>query len=193
MLKKKKDYRRENDITELVKNLDSIGIRVLRNELVKHRTGNLGEIQIIGLEDAIIEKTDIDLAFRGLNENYLDDNTRKNIRNCFTPKKTRIHTLNKSSRLRICITHTPDMEMITNLAGRGVDLILCGHTHGGQVRLPGVGAIITGSKIRAKYASGLFYFKDFVLYTSRGLGEGRYSPFRFYCQPEASLIKVYYC
>ena len=181
---------------ELAKKLDSIGIRVLRNELVKHKTGDLDEIQIIGLEDAIIEKTDIDIAFRGLNEGYedcIDDNNRKNIKNYFIPKKTRIHTLNNNSRLRICITHTPDMNMIAKLAGRGVDLILCGHTHGGQVRLPGVGAIITGSKIRAKYASGLFYFRNFVLYTSRGLGEGRYSPFRFYCQPEASLIMVYYC
>jgi predicted MPP superfamily phosphohydrolase len=193
MLKKRKDYRRENDVKELAKKLDSIGVRVLRNEQVKHRTGNLDEIQIIGLEDAMIDKTDIDLAFRGLNKNYLDDNSRKDIKNYFTPKKTRIHTLNNSSRLRICITHTPDMNMIAKLAGRDVDIILCGHTHGGQVRLPGVGAIITGSKIRAKYASGLFYFKDFVLYTSRGLGEGRYSPFRFYCQPEASLIRVYYC
>ena len=218
MIRRKKEYRRVNDVTDLIKKLDSTGIRVLRNQNVTHRlvgqsdtrttstghgyrveaeTDHLIELNIIGLEDAIIEKTDIDSAFNGLiadsqnkqNEKAAGHRTGK--KEYFQQNKSRMHSLNDKGRLKICITHTPDMDMLVELAKRGADLVLCGHTHGGQVRLPGIGALITGSKIKAKYASGLFYFNDFILYTSRGLGEGRYSPFRFYCQPEASLLRIY--
>jgi predicted MPP superfamily phosphohydrolase len=104
--------------------------------------------------------------------------------------KVNIHKLNDNQKIEICLTHTPDMDLFGLLVENGVDIIFSGHTHGGQVRLPGIGAIISGCNIKARYASGLFYFKQFVLYVSRGLGEGRYSPFRFYCQPEATVIKV---
>ena len=83
------------------------------------------------------------------------------------------------------------MDLLVDLSDKNVDVVLCGHTHGGQIRLPGVGALISGCNIKTKYCSGLFYFNNFVLYTTKGLGEGRYSPFRFYCQPEATLIKFY--
>ncbi len=218
MLKRKKEYRRENDVMGLSKNLDSVGIRVLRNSMVRialkeipdsapggtweryhHRLegDQIGEVQIIGLEDAIIEKTDIALAFKELNadfkNNYSGASSARNRKEYFKQRKSKVHNLNNSGSVRICITHTPDMDMMVELVKRGIDIILCGHTHGGQVRLPGVGALLTGSKIKARFASGLFYFRDFVLYTSRGLGEGRYSPFRFYCQPEASLISIFKC
>ena len=79
-----------------------------------------------------------------------------------------------------------------DLGQLGTDIIISGHTHGGQVRLPVIGAILSGCNIRTRYASGLFYFKQFVLYVNRGLGEGRYSQFRFFCQPEASLLTFYF-
>jgi predicted MPP superfamily phosphohydrolase len=225
MIRRKKEYRRENDVSGLIKNLDSIGIKVLRNEAAilnlkslsnpeaerakNSHSGNDGhvlsridEVQLVGLEDAIIEKTDIDTAFQDLADGFQKKN---NVNDCnyemagerdtdyFKLNKEKVHKLNNRGKIRVIITHTPDMELIAELTKRGADIILCGHTHGGQVRLPGVGALITGSKIKAKYASGLFYFRDFVLYTSRGLGEGRYSPFRFFCQPEASLIRIHNC
>jgi predicted MPP superfamily phosphohydrolase len=104
--------------------------------------------------------------------------------------KVNFHKLKNNQKIEICLTHTPDMDLFGRLVENGVDIIFSGHTHGGQVRLPGIGAIISGCNIKARYASGLFYFKQFVLYISRGLGEGRYSPFRFYCQPEAAVIEV---
>ena len=109
----------------------------------------------------------------------------------FESSSSSLHTLNTAGTIRIAFTHTPDMDLLVDLSDKNVDVVLCGHTHGGQVRLPGVGALISGCNIKTKYCSGLFYFNNFVLYTTRGLGEGRYSPFRFYCQPEATLIKFY--
>ena len=84
-----------------------------------------------------------------------------------------------------------DMDKIATLHKKDVDIVLSGHTHGGQVRLPLIGAIISGCKIKTRFASGLFYFKKMVLFTSRGLGEGKYSQFRCYCPPEAVRISIY--
>ena len=117
--------------------------------------------------------------------------TKNRIKDYFKPIKKNLHSLNNKGKIRLCLTHTPDMKLIAGLASRGADIVLCGHTHGGQIRLPKIGALISGCKIKTKYACGLFYFKNFILYITRGLGEGRYSPFRFYCHPEASLIRVY--
>lgn len=216
MLKKKRYYSRENDVTSLIEKLDSIGIKVLRNESIIHRLGpetnpdeskskrdkssfqekdRINEVQIIGVEDAIIEKSDAGLAFKEFAGALKEDGNvyGRAEKNCFLPGRGNIHRLKNHGKIRISMTHTPDMRLISELSARGADIILCGHTHGGQIRIPGLGALITGCKLRARYASGLFYFKDFVLYISRGLGEGRYSPFRFFCQPEASLIKIYNC
>jgi len=112
-------------------------------------------------------------------------------REVFEKNYTNIHSLNNENRILICLTHTPDMDLFVELADKDTDIIFCGHTHGGQVRLPLIGALLSGCNIKVRHCSGLFYFKKFILYTSRGLGEGRYSPFRFYCSPEASLIKIY--
>jgi predicted MPP superfamily phosphohydrolase len=89
------------------------------------------------------------------------------------------------------LLHTPDAYAISTLHNKKADIILSGHTHGGQVRLPFIGAIISGCRLRTKYAAGLFYFKKFVLFISRGLGEGKYSQFRCYCPPEAARITIY--
>jgi uncharacterized protein len=91
----------------------------------------------------------------------------------------------------LAIIHTPDADVLTNMALNGVDIAFAGHTHGGQLRLPSAGAIVSGCDLKTKYAAGLFYFEKFVLHVSRGLGEGRYSPFRFFCQPEAVLIEIF--
>jgi predicted MPP superfamily phosphohydrolase len=237
MIKRKKEYRLKNDVSGLISKLGGIGIKVLRNERVSHELSTDFSINITGLEDSIIDKTDIAKAFGkhnkeygkeedNINANYKQDiisgqslnknNSRKDNaeeafyktgngsdkeinksykeqsvnKNLLAQDVKNVHNLNDNHKLEICLTHTPDMELFGRLVENGVDIVLAGHTHGGQVRLPGVGAIISGCDIKAKYASGLFYFKKLVLYVSRGLGEGRYSPFRFYCPPEATVIKV---
>lgn len=198
MFKKKRKYKKENDISNIIRRLADIGIEVLLNQGRKISTGSsdVSNIEIIGLDDPIIKKTDIKKAFSYIRpvrkpktmerHDYL-----KEYRDTFKLKRSNIHKLNNDGILRIIMLHTPDSGSVVNLAGRGSDIIFSGHTHGGQVRLPLIGAIISGCNIKTKFASGLFYFKKFVLYVSRGLGEGRYSQFRFYCQPEASLVRIY--
>ncbi|MBU4294044.1 MAG: metallophosphoesterase, partial [Actinobacteria bacterium] len=74
MIKRKKEYKRPNDVTELVANLNSIGIKVLRNENITFRLDKkttqieqIKSVEIIGVEDSIIKRTDVVKAFAGLN------------------------------------------------------------------------------------------------------------------------------
>jgi uncharacterized protein len=91
----------------------------------------------------------------------------------------------------LLLYHTPDlMPQVTSL---GVDLYLAGHTHGGQWRLPGFGAILTSSHYWKRYEAGQYHEGNTVLYVSRGLGmEGFGTPrARFFCPPEVVSVTLY--
>lgn len=90
-------------------------------------------------------------------------------------------------RFRILLYHSPDLA--PNVARLPVDLMLSGHTHGGQVRLPGFGALITGSLYGKRFEAGRTIMNRLVLYVSRGIGmEGAFAPrVRFLCPPEIIL------
>lgn len=91
---------------------------------------------------------------------------------------------------RILLYHSPDlMPMARKL---GIDLYLCGHTHGGQVRLPAYGALITSSRLGKRYEMGLYREGRTHLYVSRGVGlEGLGAPrLRFLCRPEVTLVTL---
>jgi predicted MPP superfamily phosphohydrolase len=85
---------------------------------------------------------------------------------------------------RVLLAHTPDV--IRDAARRGVDLMLSGHTHGGQVRLPLLGATVVPSRYGHRYASGAFRVEGTTLYVSRGMGTVRF-PLRFLCRPELAI------
>lgn len=75
----------------------------------------------------------------------------------------------------VLLYHTPDL--FPTAAALGVDLYLCGHTHGGQIRLPMYGALATSSRWGKRYEMGLYREGSSVLYVSRGLGmEGLGAP-----------------
>ena len=86
--------------------------------------------------------------------------------------------------------HTPDLVREPEL--QTADLYCAGHTHGGQVCLPGWGALVTFSRYGKAYESGLYGVGKCALYVCRGLGmEGGAAPrVRFWCRPEAALIEV---
>jgi hypothetical protein len=90
----------------------------------------------------------------------------------------------------ILLYHTPDL--VETAAELGVDLYLAGHTHGGQVRLPWFGAILTASKYGKRYEAGLYQVGATQLYVSRGLGmEGLGAPrVRFLCPPEIVVLEL---
>ncbi len=88
---------------------------------------------------------------------------------------------------RLLLVHNPDFtEMLP--AGR-IDLALCGHTHGGQVCLPGIGALLVPSCFGQKYVSGLVQGPSTRVYVSRGIGLIS-PPVRFLCRPEIALVRL---
>ena len=95
-----------------------------------------------------------------------------------------------AGRYNVFLFHTPDL--VEDLGPRGIDLYLCGHTHGGQVRLPWYGALITFSKFGKKYESGMYRVGSTVLYVNRGLGlEPRPAPqVRFLARPEIAVFDI---
>jgi predicted MPP superfamily phosphohydrolase len=93
--------------------------------------------------------------------------------------------------LRILLHHMPDLA--AEAAAAQVDLYLCGHTHGGQIRLPGLGALFTSSRYGRRYDRGLHRLPHGgAIYTSSGIGlEGLGLPrARVFCPPEVAVIEV---
>ena len=88
---------------------------------------------------------------------------------------------------RLLLVHNPDFTEM--LPGARMDLALCGHTHGGQVRLPFLGAPIVPSCFGQKYASGLVQGPSTLVYINRGIGLIA-PPVRFNCRPEVTLLRL---
>jgi predicted MPP superfamily phosphohydrolase len=93
-----------------------------------------------------------------------------------------------TDRFGVAVMHSPDSAPET--AALGYEFMVAGHTHGGQVRLPLVGALVTNCSMPRRLASGLFGMGTAVLHTSPGLGTSKYAPFRFCCRPEATLLRL---
>ncbi len=86
----------------------------------------------------------------------------------------------------IGLTHHPDI--IDDLEDRRIDLLLCGHTHGGQIRFPFFGSVVVPSKHEARYASGFHRLGRVLMYVSRGLGA--IPPLRILCKPEIATFTL---
>ena len=91
-------------------------------------------------------------------------------------------------RFGFAVMHSPDSA--PESAACGYELIVAGHTHGGQVRLPFVGALVTNSTMPRRLASGLIRMGSSLMVLSPGLGTSKYAPFRFFCRPEATLLEL---
>ena len=137
--------------------LEEAGLPVLHNEGVTLSVGQ-ATIYLAGLDDGWSGQPDLNAALDKLPAN--------------TPA--------------ILLAHEPDLADAFSLDGR-VSLQLSGHTHGGQVRLPGVGAPFAPVMGR-KYVQGLYNINDMWLYTNRGIG--LVLPFRINCPPEVTEITL---
>ena len=69
------------------------------------------------------------------------------------------------------------------------DLMLAGHTHGGQVRLPIIGPILSPSRMGTRFASGTFYYEPTLMHVSRGVGCIEL-PLRIFAPPEVLLLTL---
>jgi len=100
--------------------------------------------------------------------------------------------------LRIGLVHSPEPRVLDQFAADGYDLLLCGHTHGGQLRVPFYGALVTNCGIDRDRARWLHRWAQpsesnphgTWLHVSAGLGTSPYAPARFACPPEATLLTL---
>jgi predicted MPP superfamily phosphohydrolase len=100
--------------------------------------------------------------------------------------------------VRIGLAHSPEPRVLDLFAADGYDLLLCGHTHGGQLRVPFYGALVTNCGIDRERVRWLHRWADAApgrpagtwLHVSAGLGTSPYAPVRFACPPEATLLTL---
>jgi predicted MPP superfamily phosphohydrolase len=104
-----------------------------------------------------------------------------------------------SADVRLGVTHAPYLRVLDQFAGDGYDAIFAGHTHGGQLRLPFSGALVTNCDLDTRRASGLHRHPADAepgtpgsawLHVSAGLGTSPFAPVRFCCRPEATLLTL---
>ena len=145
-----------HDFVEMVPALESSGIRMLLNETVRIARGDAA-IHILGLDDAHFYGVDaLDKAIRDI----------------------------PAAEVKVLLVHSP--EIIAEAAHAGVNYYLCGHTHGGQICLPGGIPLLTNANCSRKYVGGLWHYENMAGYTSRGTGSSCL-PVRFFCPPEITL------
>lgn len=125
-----------------------------------------GSIDVVGVDDAHFGRDDTTKALDALTE------------------------LGDKPRLVLGVTHSPYLRVLDSLAGGGAKLILAGHTHGGQIRLPKFGSLVTNCDLPNQYSRGLSRFGDVWLHVSAGLGTSPFAPIRLGCPPEATLIEL---
>ncbi|MGY1843107.1 metallophosphoesterase [Modestobacter sp. SYSU DS0875] len=100
--------------------------------------------------------------------------------------------------VRIGLVHSPEPRVLDRFAADGYDLLLCGHTHGGQLRVPFYGALVTNCGIDRAHVRWLHRWAEPTpehptgtwLHVSAGLGTSPYAPVRFACPPEATLLTL---
>lgn len=95
----------------------------------------------------------------------------------------------KSENL-IAVAHAPYLRVLDGFSSLGAKLIFAGHTHGGQLCLPGGKALITNCDLPTSQAQGVSKHKDSWLHVSGGMGANIYTPLRVFCPPSATLLTI---
>lgn len=94
----------------------------------------------------------------------------------------------------IGVTHAPYRRVLDSFVTNGAEVIFAGHTHGGQVRIPGLPALVTNCDIPREQAQGLSLWRhaghSAYLNVSAGIGTSIYAPVRFACPPEAVVVTL---
>ncbi len=150
-------------VTEFVEGLDNL--QLLANRWVTVKTG-CGALHLLGLITTHDLKTDRQAL------------------------ATMMESAPSEAGLKLLLVHSPDLAPEASRAG--FDLYVCGHTHGGQIRLPLIGALASSSQYGKRFIMGRYQVGQMTLYTSRGLGmEGLGAPrARLFCPPEVILWEI---
>ncbi len=148
-----------HDFDEMIPEFQRMGVRMLLNENLEIRRG-AESLWLMGLDDPhYYACDDLPRALHGVPENAF----------------------------KILLVHSP--EMIKEAEKKGVDLYLCGHTHGGQICFPWIGPLILEANCRRRYARGAWQYRGLKGYTSSGVGTSCV-PVRFHCPPEIVLMEL---
>ena len=145
-----------HDFIEVVPFLEDIGVQMLLNESVSISSGE-AELWLCGIDDA---------------HSYACHDIPKSLGN--VPENS----------VKILLSHTP--EVYEEAYEAGFNSILCGHTHGGQICLPGKIPIITNVQCPRRFSSGSWLYHNMSGYTSRGVGTS-FLPVRYFCPPELTV------
>ncbi len=142
--------------------VEATGVVLLRNRAVRIGRG-LDEIWLAGVDDPhLYETADLEAALDGVPEG------------AFT----------------ILLAHSP--ELFRPAAERGIRLYLCGHTHGGQIHLPGIGPVFMNARVPRRYGVGLWREGRMWGYTTFGAGSTAV-PVRLGCKPEVMIFTLRRC
>lgn len=100
----------------------------------------------------------------------------------------------READVRVGVTHAPYRRVLDAFTRDGYELIFAGHTHGGQLRVPGYGSLVTNCDLDNKRSRGLSTYdahgRRAWLHVSAGIGTSPYAPIRFACHPEATLMTL---
>lgn len=141
---------------------EETGVRVLANQNAVLHRHD-SRIWLVGTDDPYFGHADLDASFRGVPD----------------------------TAFALVLTHAP--EAFEELAQRpAAKVVLAGHTHGGQVRLPFIGAVRVPSRYGTRFARGLFKMGDTFFYVNAGIGMS-HLPIRFLCRPELTFITLTSC
>jgi uncharacterized protein len=131
----------------------------------------------IVLRDKLVQVPNQRLSILGIDYPYIAETK---LRNLLEPVA--------EGDLLIALFHLPyNLDLLNQV---GVHLAFGGHTHGGQVRIPGYGAIFTDSELSSREASGLIWRGSTAIHISRGLGADPRTNFRLFCPPAVTVIDV---
>jgi predicted MPP superfamily phosphohydrolase len=99
--------------------------------------------------------------------------------------------VNPAADLRLGLTHSPEPRVLDRFAADGYQLVMAGHTHGGQLCVPFYGAIVTNCGLdRSRVKGASQWGSDMALHVSAGIGTSPFAPVRFCCRPEATLLTL---
>lgn len=160
----RRDYGARLDTAALVRGLHATGWRVLCNER------------------AVVDVAGRSVAVAGIDDPHLHETVIPDPREIAAPRE--------GVDLALGLVHAPYVRALDALVESGHDLLLAGHTHGGQVRVPGVGALVANCDLPLDRVRGVSRYRGRWLHVSAGLGHSRYAPIRFACRPEVTLLDL---
>ena len=129
----------------------------------------------------------VQLDFSGVDDPHLN-------RDVYAGFPERVNTADEAPAVRVGVAHAPYQRVLNSFVDGGAELILAGHTHGGQVCIPFYGALVSNCDLPTRQAKGVSVWEHdgrrVPMNVSAGIGTSRFAPVRFACRPEAVLLTL---